>query len=130
MKLSELIRKREVATVTVATHATVSPIHTPSVATVASVNVATANESIPKTLQDRQREARRQIVIDMLEAEPDTPRAIYTDTDSDPHNVILAIAVRSVAMRGVAACEMTIPKATYDPWQLLLLLERLGQVTH
>lgn len=40
MKLSELIRKREVATATVATPATVSPVMRPSVATVASVAVA------------------------------------------------------------------------------------------
>ena len=40
MKLSELIRKKEVATATVATPATVSPVMRPSVATVASVAVA------------------------------------------------------------------------------------------
>ena len=125
MKLSELIRKREVATVTVVTHATVTPIRTPCVATVASVNVATATESKPETLQDRQREARRQKVIAMLEAAPDTQRAIYPDTDSDPLNVILAIAIRHVA-----TCEMLIPKAKYDPWRLLELIERLEQTTH
>jgi len=126
MKLSELIRKREVATVTVATHATVTPINSPSVATVASVNVATAIESKPETLQDRQREARRQKVIAMLEAVPDTQRAITADTDSDPHNVILTVAVRACQQ----TCELLIPKAKYDPWLLLGLIERLDAITH
>lgn len=84
----------------------------------------------PETLQDRQREARaewrRQKAIAMLEKSPDTKRAIYTDTDSDPHNVILAIAVRACQQ----TCEMLIPKDKYDPWRLLELIERLGQTTH
>ena len=126
MKLSQLIRKREVATVTVATHATDTPIHPPSVATVATVNVATGTDGKPKTLQDRQREARRQKVIAMLEAAPDMQRAIYTDTDSDPHNVIVAVAVRHPTG---ATCEMLIDKAI-DPWRLLELIERHGQATH
>ena len=126
MKLSELIRKKEVATVTVATHATVSPTHPLSVATVASVNVATETDGKPKTLQDKQREARRKKVIAMLEAAPGTQRAIYTDNDTDPHNVILTIAVRACQQ----TCEMLIPKDKYDPWRLLELIERYGQVTH
>lgn len=80
----------------------------------------------PETLQDRQREARRQKVIAMLERYPDTQRAIYTDTGSDPHNVILAIAVRACQQ----TCEMLIPKAKYDPWKLLELIERHGQTVH
>ena len=126
MKLSELIRKREVATATVATLATVAPVTHPSVATVAGVAVATAKDSKPETLQDRQREARRQKVIAMLEAAPGTQRAIYADTDSDPHNVILTVAVRACQQ----TCELLIPKAKYDPWRLLELIERLGQTTH
>ena len=125
MKLSELIRKKEVATVTVATHATVSPIHTPSVATVATVNVATGTDGKPETLLDRQREARRQKVIAMLEAAPGMQRAIYTDTGSDPDNVIL-----TVALRNLATCEMLIPKSKYDSWRFLELIERLDQTTH
>ena len=125
MKLSELIRKRGIATVTVATLATVPPIHTPSVATVATVNVATEADVKPETLQDRQRETRRQKVIAMLEAAPGTQRAIYTDTESDPHTVILTVAVRSCQQ----TCELLIPKAKYDPWRLLELVERHGQTT-
>jgi len=61
----------------------------------------------------------------MLDAAPGTQRAIYADTDSDPLNVILAVAIRHVA-----TCEMLIPKAKYDPWRLLELIERHGQATH
>jgi len=75
----------------------------------------------PETLQDRQREARRQKVIAMLEAAPGTQRAIYTDTDSDPQNVILAIAVCHIA-----TCEMLIQKGKYDAFRLLELIERMG----
>ena len=71
-------------------------------------------------------EARRQKVIAMLEAAPDTQRAIYTDSDSDPDNVILTVAVRACQQ----TCELLIPKATYDPWRLLELIERHGQTTH
>lgn len=121
MKLSELIRKNDNATVTVATHATDTPIHPPSVATVATVNVATGTDGKPETLLDRQREARRQKVIAMLEAAPDTKRAIYTDTASDPHNVIVAVAIRHIA-----TCEMVIPKEKYDAWRLLEMIEQQG----
>ncbi len=128
MKLSELIRKKEVATATVATHATVSPIHPPSVATVASVNVATETDGKPVTLLDRQREARRQKVIAMLDTAPELPRAIHVDDSSDPHNIILCVAVRHPTR---ATCEMLIPKAKYDPFALLeLLMQHETQNAH
>lgn len=89
--------------------------------------VQTIRQSKAEILTELQREARaewrRQKVIAMLEAAPDTQRAIYTDTDSDPQNVILAIAVRYPAG---ATCEMLIDKTKYDPWRLLELIERLG----
>ena len=96
------------------------------VAKVATVNVATEADGKPETLQDRQRETRRQKVIAMLEAAPGTQRAVYTDTESDPHNVILAVAVRACQQ----TCELLIPKAKYEPWRLLALVERHGQTTH
>lgn len=82
-------------------------------------------QSKAEILTELQRETRRQQVISMLEAAPGTQRAVYTDTDSDPQNVILAIAVRNVA-----TCEMLIPKAKYDQWRLLELIEQHGQATH
>ena len=77
-------------------------------------------------LAELQQEARRQKVIAMLEAAPATQRAILTDADSDPHHVILTVAVRSCQQ----TCELLIPKAKYDPWRLLELIERTGQITH
>jgi len=90
----------------------------------------TIRQSKAEILTELQREARaewrRQKVIAILEAAPDTQRAIYTDTDSDPNSVILTVAVRSCQQ----TCEMLIPKAKYDPWKLLELIERHGQTTH
>jgi hypothetical protein len=92
--------------------------------------VQTIRQSKAEILTELQKEARtewrRQKVIAMLEKSPDTKRAIYTDTDSDPHNVILTVAVRACQQ----TCELLIPKAKYDPWRLLELIERHGQVTH
>ena len=92
--------------------------------------VKTIRQSKAEILTELQREARaewrRQKVIAMLEAAPGTQRAIYTDTESDPHNVILAVAVRACQQ----TCELLIPKAKYDPWRLLELVERHGQTTH
>jgi hypothetical protein len=118
MKLSELIRKNENATVTVATHATDTPIHPPSVATVASVNVAIGTNGKPETIQDRQREARRQKVIAMLEAAPGTRYAVLvTDTSTDP--VVVAVGIREIA-----TFEMEIPHKYYDGMALLELIEK------
>lgn len=133
MKLSELIRKKEnvtgspvaVATVTVATLATVTPVNSPSVANVASVNVATAADDKPKTLSDRQSEERRQKVLSMLADNPDTKRAIITDLDSDPDNVILTIAICDLA-----TFEMLVPKGKYDPFLLLDFIHAQETVKH
>lgn len=83
-------------------------------------------QSKTEILSELQREARRQKVIAMLEAAPDTQRAIYTDAESDPHNVIVTVAVRSLAQ----TCELLIPKAKYDPWLLMALIEQHGEATH
>lgn len=87
-------------------------------------------QSKTEILTELQREARTewrmQKVIAMLNAAPDTQRAIYADTDSDQHNVILTVAVRACQQ----TCEMLIPKAKYDAWRLLELIERHGQATH
>ena len=118
MKLSELIRKRGIATATVATVATVPPIHTPSVATVATVNVATEVDDKPETLLDRQRDARRQKVIAMLEAAPGTRYAVFVaDASTDP--VVVAVGIREIA-----TFEMKIPHKYYDGMALLELIEK------
>jgi hypothetical protein len=83
-------------------------------------------QSKTEILTELQRETRRQKVTAMLEAAPDKQRSVYTDMVSDPHNVILTVAVRSCQQ----TCEMLIPKAKYDAWRLLELIERHGQTTH
>jgi hypothetical protein len=87
-------------------------------------------QSKTEILNELQREAqaewRRLKVIAMLDASPDTQRAIYTDTTSDPFNVILTVAVRAYQQ----TCELMLPKAKYDPWQLLELIEYHGATTH
>lgn len=80
-------------------------------------------QSKAEILAELQRETRRQKVIALLEETPDSQRAFYTDTESDPDNIILAIAIRHVA-----TLEMLIPRAKYDPWRLLTLIH--GQATH
>ena len=90
----------------------------------------TIRQSKAEILTELQREARaewrRQKVIAMLEAAPETKRAVFADDTSDPDNVILTVAVRACQQ----TCELLIPKAKYDPWRLLELIERHGQTTH
>lgn len=38
--------------------------------------------------------------------------------------------ILTVAIRGLGTCELAIPKAKYDPWLLLTLIEQHGQATH
>ena len=69
-------------------------------------------------LPDPAMEARRQRVLAMLAERPGINYAVLVDNpDSDP--VILALAIR-----GRATCELQIPRAKYDPWLLLDLIER------
>ena len=72
----------------------------------------------PETLQDRQREARRQKVIAMLEAAPGTRYAVLvTDASTDP--VVVAVGIREIA-----TFEMEIPHKYYDGMALLELIEK------
>ena len=61
----------------------------------------------------------------MLAANPCTRYALVTDAESDPEAVILALAVR-----GRTTCELPIPKAKYDPFLLLDLIERHSGTIH
>lgn len=83
-------------------------------------------QSKTEILSELHSETRRQKVIAMLEAAPNIQRAIHTDMDSDPLNGILTVAVRSLAQ----TCELLIPKAKYDPWLLIGLVDHYGQTTH
>ena len=57
-----------------------------------------ANDDI---LPDPAAEARRQRVLAILDAHPDTRYAVLTDTQADPEAVLLTLAIR-----GQATCEL------------------------
>ena len=71
-------------------------------------------------------EESRQKAIGLMNASPDTPRGIYVDDQIDPENIVLFVAVRLC----METCELLIPRAKYDPFALLALVERLGKATH
>lgn len=158
MTLLEIIRKKKIATATVATLATDKPVLVPSVATVASVAVAKpTNEKINRDIErieswlfhigepeedhclmlnkckndpealayylerikESKREERRAKVLAILADSPETQRAIITDLDGDPDNVILTIAIHDQY-----SFEMAIPKHRYDPFILLELIKK------
>jgi hypothetical protein len=70
---------------------------------------------------EQQQELRRKSALALLTSDPNMKRAIHVDSDSDPDNVILAIAIRHLA-----TFEMQVPKANFDPWQLLALIDKTG----
>ena len=76
----------------------------------------------PAILAELKREERRKKVLAMLAERLDTQRAIITDMDSDPDNVILTIAIRDQYV-----FEMTIPKHRYDALALLEMTHSLGK---
>jgi len=56
----------------------------------------------------------------MLDERPDTRYAVLVDNlDTDP--VLLSLAIR-----GQATCELGIPAAKFDPFELLAMLDRHG----
>ncbi|MBY0499667.1 MAG: hypothetical protein K2P74_08705 [Nitrosomonas sp.] len=73
----------------------------------------------PAIIAELKREERRNKVLAILADNPSTSRAIIADVDSDPDNVILTIAIRDQY-----SFEMTIPKAKYDAFILLELIEK------
>ena len=75
-------------------------------------------------LPDLAMEARRQRVLAMLAARPGIRYAVVVDND-DADPVILTLAVR-----GLASCELRIPRAKYDPWLLLELIEKHSGTAH
>lgn len=78
-----------------------------------------------ESVLDRQQNLRRQKVLAMLVAAPETERAVYCDIESDTRYVILTLAVRSCQQ----TCEMLISKREFDPWKLLALIEQHGKAT-
>jgi hypothetical protein len=119
MKLFDLIRKKEIATVTVATHATVKPINPPSVATVTSVNVANDETDITYWrwlvhCPDRDIEistipesSLAQVLLDFptaTSAEPilDTPKRIATCTETTELTALVNLIYASDTVEDLA----------------------------
>lgn len=73
----------------------------------------------PAILAELKREERRLKVMAMLAENPDSQRAIITDLDSDPDNVILTIAIRNQY-----TFEMQIPKDKYDAFAILEMINK------
>lgn len=57
--------------------------------------------------------------LDVLDAHPDAPYGAHVDTTTDPVRVVVAI-------RGIALCEVLIPRERWDGVRFLELLEKLG----
>lgn len=70
-------------------------------------------------IAELKREERRKKVLSILAANPDSQRAIVTDTESDRNSVIIAIAIRDQY-----AFEMQIPKEKYDAFTLLEMINK------
>jgi len=73
----------------------------------------------PAIIAELRREERREKVLKMLADNPNIQRAFLTDTESDPDNVILTIAIRDQY-----SFEMLIPKYKYDAFAILGMIER------
>jgi len=63
------------------------------------------------------RTIRRDGVMGLLQASPESLRAAHIDADSDPKNIILTIGLRHVAV-----AEMAIPREKYTPWKMMNIL--------
>ncbi len=66
-------------------------------------------------------DARRRVVLKMLEENPNLTHAYATDDESDPEYVILTIGIR-----GKGTCDMRIRKDRYDDIAVLRLIHKLS----
>ena len=127
MSLAALIRKGGLAKVATAIPAIPATQQGKAAATVARIaTVAVANPTSPKTapMPDPAAETRRQRVLAMLAERPGTRYAVLVDnSDTDP--VLLTLAIR-----GQTTCELAIPAAQFNPFELLAMLDRHGAKVH
>ncbi len=57
--------------------------------------------------------------------------AVLTDSQADQEAVLLTLAIRgAMPDGGTVTCELAIPRAKYDPFLLLDLIERHGGTLH
>lgn len=66
---------------------------------------------------DKAMEKCRLKVLALLQSNPESARVVIADSDSNPNNTILTIALRDVA-----TFEMLVDRAKFDPMELLNLL--------
>ena len=66
-----------------------------------------------------EQESRRLKALAMLAADPTLRSAYVVDSDSDPEQVIVTLGARDWV-----TCDISIPRAKYDPFQLLALLDK------
>ena len=91
--------------------------------------IPTSPEVVP--LRDPAAEVRRQRVLAMLAERPDIRYALITDARAEREAVILALATRGAMRDGsIVTCELRVPRAKYDPFLLLDLIERHGGTVH
>lgn len=95
-----------------------------SVTPVTAVNDITANDeaaniALPEPSAIDKRSMRALSMLNRCTSK----RAIFNTVVGD--DVILTVAIR-----GLGTCELAIPKAKFDPWRLLELVERHGATTH
>ena len=87
----------------------------------ASRRGAANNESLP----DPRAQARRRHVLAILANNPSIQYAMTADTNADPENVILALAIRNCA-----TCELLIPRAKFGGLRLIELLDIHSATIH
>ncbi len=73
----------------------------------------------PAIIEELKREQRRKKVLKMLEERTEIQRAFVADTETDPGNVILSMAIRNAG-----TCELLIPKHKYDPFAVLEIIQK------
>ncbi len=77
----------------------------------------------PEILAELAKEAMQQKVIAMLAADSNLARAVTVEDTGDPEGLLMAVAVRG------AVTVMMLPRAKYDPFLLLHLIEKHSEVT-
>ena len=127
MSLAALIRKRSTpksANANPANSANDGQGKAGTLATLATLALAKTAIPEPVSPADLALEARRGRVLAMLAERPDTKYAVLVD-DPDTDPVLLTLAIR-----GQATCELVCPKAKFDPFELLAMLDRYGAKVH
>ncbi len=88
-----------------------------------AASAPTIHDVDPEAL-DPKAESRRQRVLAMLAQAPDAQYAVLTVDDGN------GLVIVAIAIRGVASCELRIPRSKWDPFLFLEAVERYGSKPH